>query len=142
MRRLAKCERFYRSAPEKSKSGVVIRRPVDQTPASKAFRDEFGFMKNDIMLLKEASNTSDRSLFEALASRLQVLDEKETGFNVKEAFAHWKPALIQTASEEQAWVAYTKSFMPDVYSMLYGEENQDEKQVKTSVESVDDLKTE
>lgn len=121
MRRLVKIDVSVRPTPAKSVNGVIIRRPVDQTPSHKTFRDSHGFFKNDIMLLREVSNSGDKALFEQLASRLQQVETSGKSMTIQEAFDRWKPAVIQTVSEEQAWVKYVHDFMPDVAARLYPE---------------------
>lgn len=108
----------------KTKSGRVILRPVDQTPVGVSFKNEFGWFDNDVTMLMKASDGNNRSAFEALANRLAMFDaEGDSGKSVQQLFDEWRPVYIQTASELQAWPAYLKSFDPDVYDRLYGDED-------------------
>lgn len=107
-----------------TKAGKVIARPVDQTPVGKTFRNKFGWFDSDITMLMKASESNNKSAFEALASRLQQYEqEPDNKKSIAQLFDEWKPAYIQTPSELQAWPAYLKDFQPDLYERLYGEED-------------------
>lgn len=101
----------------------VVCRAVDQTPTTSAFKNQFGLYDNDVTMLQRASDGGDKSLFDALASRLAMIDPERNDKTIQQLFDEWKPAYIQTASELQAWPAYLKQVQPDVYERLYGEED-------------------
>lgn len=110
-----------------SVTGHIVRRPVDQTPASKFYRNPSGFFEDDITLLLQASQSGDKGRFEQLISRLQMFDDPGNKKTIQQLFDEWKPLTVQTASEEQAWIRYVKEFSPDLYDRLYpeGEKTQD-----------------
>lgn len=120
--------------PPVNKEGRIIRKPVDQTPASRFFRDKSGFFESDIKMLVDASSSGDKGRFEQLLSRIQLLEPEKQSKTVKELFDAWRPANVQTASEEQAWIRYIKEFSPDVYARLYpdGESNESPDGVQSS----------
>lgn len=105
-------------------AGRVVCRRCDQTPTTKQFLNEFGLYDSDITMLMKASDSGDKSLFDALASRLSmVVAEPDNGKTIQQLFDEWKPAYIQTASELQAWPAYLKDVQPEVYERLYGDDD-------------------
>ena len=112
------CRNFDSSVvrPPVNKEGRIIRKPVDQTPASKFFRDKSGFFESDIKMLVDASSAGDKGRFEQLLARIQVIEPEKQSKTIQELFDAWRPANVQTASEEQAWIRYIKEFSPDIYS--------------------------
>lgn len=127
------------------KTHKPLLRAVDQSPVSKQYRSANGYFHTDLHMLRLASDKGDKSLFEALASRLQgITPEPENGKTISQLFDEWKPLYIQTPVEESAWLQYVHDCEPELYDRLYGEEDKEFEDSRQSVsdDSAEDLTSE
>lgn len=83
---------------------------IEQFPIEN--KNENGFPKNDVTLLLEVSRKSgvDNSLFEKIASRLNIITPKSNrGKKLEDLWKEWKPASLQTPAELSAFEEYWMS---------------------------------
>lgn len=96
-----------------TKDGVLVTLPVDQFPVKDFNLNQFGWPKSDLTMLMEYSkNNVDLDKFNAFAQRIHMLKaEPKNNKTVEQLIHEWRPAWIQTVSEEQSYAEwYYKEF--------------------------------